>query len=255
LNAEIEALRRMTVAQLRAKYLELFGEDGRSNHKDFLFKRIAWRRASRLTAGTLKDQPDVIEHDCAPKVLSVEAILKVSSVVLRLRTHFVAHERAAEEDSVAVLENRQSALSEIELPVKGRDQNTAIEECSDRAASHYRRPPRRSASSRSSSRRFRSFAPDAACFSASFRRIRPNSEISRFWRKPVSLASNDLSRSRHNFRISSIRGRREITKLHAKGDISIEGRKGTFLKWVDSVVREHQRSRSKEPVFPRHPSH
>ena len=43
LKVEIEGLRRMTVGQLRAKHLELFGEECRSNHKDFLFKRIAWR--------------------------------------------------------------------------------------------------------------------------------------------------------------------------------------------------------------------
>ena len=33
----------MTAYQLREKYLEVFGEESRSNHKEFLFKRIAWR--------------------------------------------------------------------------------------------------------------------------------------------------------------------------------------------------------------------
>jgi len=40
---EIESLRRLTVGGLREKYREVFGEDSRSNHKDFLFRRIAWR--------------------------------------------------------------------------------------------------------------------------------------------------------------------------------------------------------------------
>ena len=40
---EIEQLRRATVAELRAKYLELFGQPSRSNHKQFLFRRVAWR--------------------------------------------------------------------------------------------------------------------------------------------------------------------------------------------------------------------
>lgn len=57
LNVEIEGLRRMTVTQLRAKHLELFGEECRSNHKDFLFKRIAWRmQAMAETAGPIIDQ-------------------------------------------------------------------------------------------------------------------------------------------------------------------------------------------------------
>lgn len=40
---DIEALRRLPVSGLRQKYRELFGEKSRSNHKDFLFRRIAWR--------------------------------------------------------------------------------------------------------------------------------------------------------------------------------------------------------------------
>ena len=43
MQKEIEALSRMTVGQLRQKYLEVFGEESRSNHKHFLFWRITWR--------------------------------------------------------------------------------------------------------------------------------------------------------------------------------------------------------------------
>jgi hypothetical protein len=39
----IEELRALSVNELRAKYREVFGEDSRSNHKAFLFRRIAWR--------------------------------------------------------------------------------------------------------------------------------------------------------------------------------------------------------------------
>lgn len=51
LKVEIEGLRRLTVGQLRAKHLELFGEECRSNHKDFLFKRIAWRMQAVADGG------------------------------------------------------------------------------------------------------------------------------------------------------------------------------------------------------------
>jgi hypothetical protein len=40
---EIDALRGQTVGQLRVKYLEVFKHDSRSNHKQFLVRRIAWR--------------------------------------------------------------------------------------------------------------------------------------------------------------------------------------------------------------------
>jgi Protein of unknown function (DUF2924) len=55
LKLEIEDLRRMTVGQLRRKHLEVFGEETRSNHKEFLFKRIAWRMQA-VAEGGLSDR-------------------------------------------------------------------------------------------------------------------------------------------------------------------------------------------------------
>ena len=52
---EIEQLRRATVGELRAKYLELFGQPSRSNHKQFLFRRVAWRLQA-LAYGELSEQ-------------------------------------------------------------------------------------------------------------------------------------------------------------------------------------------------------
>ena len=40
---EIEQLRSLPVSGLREKYREVFVEDSRSNHKDYLYRRIAWR--------------------------------------------------------------------------------------------------------------------------------------------------------------------------------------------------------------------
>jgi DUF2924 family protein len=40
---EIDGLRHQSVGQLRVKYLEVFGQQSRSNHKQFLVRRIAWR--------------------------------------------------------------------------------------------------------------------------------------------------------------------------------------------------------------------
>jgi hypothetical protein len=52
---EIEQLRRATVRELQAKYLALFGQTSHSNHKQFLFRRIAWRLQA-LTYGDLAEQ-------------------------------------------------------------------------------------------------------------------------------------------------------------------------------------------------------
>jgi hypothetical protein len=40
---ELAALQKMTGGQLRTKYAEVFGEESRSGHKEWLVKRIAWR--------------------------------------------------------------------------------------------------------------------------------------------------------------------------------------------------------------------
>ncbi|MBI4579827.1 MAG: DUF2924 domain-containing protein [Planctomycetes bacterium] len=43
MGKEIAALKRMTVKELQAKHVEVFGEETRSHHKEYLVKRIAWR--------------------------------------------------------------------------------------------------------------------------------------------------------------------------------------------------------------------
>jgi hypothetical protein len=48
---QMEALRDMTVAELRERYAEIFGEATRSSHKDFLRKRIAWRLQANEEGG------------------------------------------------------------------------------------------------------------------------------------------------------------------------------------------------------------
>ena len=51
LNQHIERLRHMTTAQLQLKYRELFGQTSRSNHKNYLFRRVAWRVQALVEGG------------------------------------------------------------------------------------------------------------------------------------------------------------------------------------------------------------
>lgn len=51
IREEIEGLRNLTTAQLKDKYREVFGEQSRSNHKQFLFRRIAWRIEANAWGG------------------------------------------------------------------------------------------------------------------------------------------------------------------------------------------------------------
>jgi hypothetical protein len=52
---EVASLRRMSPAELREKYLAVFGEPTRTGNKDFLCKRLAWRMQS-LAEGSLSER-------------------------------------------------------------------------------------------------------------------------------------------------------------------------------------------------------
>src|SRR6185437_1717777 len=51
LRTEIESLRHMTTGRLKDKYREVFGEKSRSNHKQFLLRRVAWRLQANALGG------------------------------------------------------------------------------------------------------------------------------------------------------------------------------------------------------------
>src|SRR3954449_13476427 len=51
MNQKLAALEQMGVTQLRAKYLEVFGEPTRTGNKAFLFKKLAWRIQSLAEGG------------------------------------------------------------------------------------------------------------------------------------------------------------------------------------------------------------
>jgi hypothetical protein len=63
---ELEQLQRMPVAQLRARYREVYGEESRSAHKPHLVRRIAWRLQA-LALGDLTERAErrarEIAHD------------------------------------------------------------------------------------------------------------------------------------------------------------------------------------------------
>jgi Protein of unknown function (DUF2924) len=52
---QIERLRRVKVRELRDRYKEIFGQESRSNHKEYLFRRIAWRLQA-LAEGDLSER-------------------------------------------------------------------------------------------------------------------------------------------------------------------------------------------------------
>jgi len=52
---EVARMRQMAVSELRARFVELFGEPSRSRHKEHLVRRIAWRLQA-LEEGDLSER-------------------------------------------------------------------------------------------------------------------------------------------------------------------------------------------------------
>jgi len=52
---EIIALRKLSVGELRARWLELFGEETKSRNRDYLFKRLAYRVQERRYGGLTEE--------------------------------------------------------------------------------------------------------------------------------------------------------------------------------------------------------
>ena len=67
--SQISALQRMPVADLRAEWLRLYGEPARSQNRQFLFRRLAWR-IQELQHGGLSDRSKERLAELAPNGLS-----------------------------------------------------------------------------------------------------------------------------------------------------------------------------------------
>src|SRR3972149_11157512 len=71
ITQEVAAMRRMTTPELRAKWREVFGQESRSGHKEYLIKRIAWRLQA-LAEGDLSERArrraEELAHDAEVRV-------------------------------------------------------------------------------------------------------------------------------------------------------------------------------------------
>lgn len=79
LRREIEQLRVAPTAQIRARYREVFGEEPRSNHREQLFRRLAWRLQALSEGGlneAARQRALEIANEADIRVLPPRAFLK-----------------------------------------------------------------------------------------------------------------------------------------------------------------------------------
>ncbi len=104
---EIEALRKMTVSQLRQKHAEVFGEETRSHHKQHLFRRIAWIQA--LAEGGLSER-------ARRRALEI-----ANDADLRVRAPKTAFQQDVDFSPNGAVRHRLSAESDPRLPAVGEE--------------------------------------------------------------------------------------------------------------------------------------
>ena len=108
IQREIEALRKMTVTQLRQKHAEVFGEETRSHHKQHLFRRIAWR-IQALAEGGLSER-------ARRRALEI-----ANDADLRVRAPKTAFQQDVEFSLNGAVKRQLSAESDPRLPAVGEE--------------------------------------------------------------------------------------------------------------------------------------
>jgi hypothetical protein len=65
---EIEQMRKWNATRLRRRYLEVFGEASRSGHREYLFRKLAWRLQSLaegdLTSRARRRAVEIADDNC-----------------------------------------------------------------------------------------------------------------------------------------------------------------------------------------------
>ena len=62
---QIQAFRKMSVAELQVRWRELYGQESRSRNKEFLYRRLCWR-VQELSLGGLSDRARARIAELAP---------------------------------------------------------------------------------------------------------------------------------------------------------------------------------------------
>ena len=130
----------------------------------------------------------VNKHGGVLEVFEVKAMLLLPAVEQGLRPYLMEYKRTAQENPVRVSQHFKRRVQDAKTTAVGRNQNSRIRKGPNETARHYQ-PFRRAKTSLRTSLRLRSLAPDAACSSASLRRMRPNSETSFLTPVPFFLES------------------------------------------------------------------
>src|SRR5207244_8725058 len=85
---EIDRLEHQTVGELQQKYREVFGQESRSNHKQFLRRRIAWRLQANAQ-GDLSERARqralALAQDAELRVRAPESFLRACATPAAMR--------------------------------------------------------------------------------------------------------------------------------------------------------------------------
>jgi len=135
---QLSALAEMTVAELKTKFEEVFGEPSRSSNKDYLRKKIAWRiqelaegglseRAKQRIEELAADAPARFRHTADPAQLASDhpqnPRLPTPGSVITKEHKGVTHEVKVLEDAFEYQGKTYRSLSKIAREITGTSWN------------------------------------------------------------------------------------------------------------------------------------
>jgi hypothetical protein len=134
IDKEVKTLKSMCIVDLREKYREVFGENPRSSHKDFLIKRIAWRIQALAYGGLserARQRAEELANDAdlrirAPKGFYKPEAASEASECTTVRSFSPSHDRRLPMPGAALTREYQGETIRVTVLDKGFEYNGEI---------------------------------------------------------------------------------------------------------------------------------
>lgn len=121
MTKEISSLRSMSASELRAKHLEVFGESNKSNNREYLIKRIAWRIQANAygdLSERAKERAQLLANDADLRTTAPKKFKMATDAILsaKMKVNFNANSRLPPAGSTLMRNYRGKEIVVFVLP-------------------------------------------------------------------------------------------------------------------------------------------
>jgi hypothetical protein len=119
---ETAALQRMTVADLRLRYAETFGETSTSRHKQFLIRRILWRLQANAEGGLserARERARELAAESDVRLTAPRAAAAIPSATTAVSTIETTHDRRLPMPGAVITRRYKGRMIEVRVLATG----------------------------------------------------------------------------------------------------------------------------------------